>query len=106
MHHHTLGTFFGRSVMLARAKKVYQMSLAALQSFANQDGDVPDLLLLAIFNNLAELEASFHFYGTMRSYLDCVQAILCDEDLDLKDDDLQLFFVNILLPEPLGAAAA
>jgi hypothetical protein len=106
IHHHAMGMIFGRSIMLARAKTVYQMSLAALQSFNDGDGEIPDLLLLAILNNLAELETSFHPYGATRSYLDCVRAMLGDEDLDLSDEDLQLFFLNALLPEPAGAAAA
>jgi hypothetical protein len=93
-------------MMLIKAKKVYQMALTVMQSSSDQDEEAPDLVLLAILNNLAELEAHFHAHDAMRAYLDCLKAILSDEDHDLTDEDLKFFFQNILLPLPLVAAAA
>jgi hypothetical protein len=102
----TMGILLNRSSMLMQAKNVYHMVMTVLESFRDEGGDIPSLLLLVLFNNLAEIEAQFHGYTAMRYYLDCGRAVLSESDHGLQDADLALFFRNMMLPIPAVAAAA
>jgi hypothetical protein len=102
----TTGIHMNRSSMLMQAKNVYHMAMSILESFADAGGDVPALLLLVLFNNLAAIEAHFHGYNAMRYYLDCGRAVLSACDHGLHDCDLALFVRNIMLPIPTVSAAA
>jgi hypothetical protein len=100
------GIHMNLSRMLVQARNVYHMAMAVLESFSDEGGDVPAILLLVLFNNLAAIEAHFHEYGSMRYYLDCGRAVLSECEHGLHDADLALFFRNSTLPIPTVAAAA
>lgn len=102
----TTGIRLNRSSMLVQARNVYHMAMAVLESFSDGGGEIPSLLLLVLFNNLAAIEAHSHGYNAMRYYLECGRELLSESDHGLSDADLERFFRNVMLPIPSVAAAA
>lgn len=95
--HHARGIARGRSNYLSKAMNLYKMSLRVVQKV--EDAPI-SLLLLALFNNLAQIYSHFFLLEKMRRYLDNMRLLLADDEVrTMSQDDFVWFCTNVMFNE-------
>ena len=93
---HNRGIQRGRASLLKKALRLYRMSLEILfkSDFHSQD---VNLLLLALFNNAAQIYAQRYDLAEMGYCLRCMREVLATEpDGPASEDKLSTFFMNTM----------
>jgi hypothetical protein len=92
---HGRGINLGRSKFIAKALKLYKLSLEVLLKSEDKERPV-NLLLLAIFNNSAHIYSQFFNIEGMRQCLDCMRQVLSHAEGTTDSEDYIIFFMNAL----------
>lgn len=96
--HHSRGISRGRTSYLCKAVNLYKMGLHIIQKIDPSAESQVGLLLLAVFNNLAQIYSHFFRLDKLRIYLSNMRGILAEEGSPyaVGEDDYVWFFTNVM----------
>lgn len=93
---HNRGIHRGRTSFLSKALRLYKMSLDILLKSDCRSHSI-DILLLALFNNAAQIYSQLFDLEEMRQCLDCMREVLASDPQESSESDqLGVFFLNTI----------